>query len=262
MYQDPGFGEQLREWRQRRRMSQLDLAAGAELSTRHVSFVETGRSRPSREVVLRLAEVLDLPLRNRNALLLSAGYAPTYPERPFDDSALESARNLVQRILDAHMPFPALAVDRHWQLLAHNPAVAALLADLPSDLLQPPVNVLRLSLHPKGLAPRIANLAEWKRHIVDRLRHQIAESADPVLEQLLDELRRYPAPASKFPTSGEAAIAVPMQLDSPAGRMSFLSTTTVFGTPVEVTLSELAIETFFPADAETAERLRLLSQAL
>ena len=262
MYQDPSFGEQLRDWRQRRRMSQLDLAAEAELSTRHLSFVETGRSKPSREVVLRLAEVLDLPLRNRNAMLLSAGYAPTYPERPFDDSALSSARDVVQRILDAHMPFPALAVDRHWQLLTNNAAVAALLVGIPAELLQPPVNVLRLSLHPQGLAPRIVNLAEWKRHVIDRLRHQIAQSADPVLEQLLEELRGYPAPASKFPASAEAAIAVPMQLDSPVGRLSFLSTTTVFGTPVEVTLAELAIETFFPADSETAERLRLLRQTL
>ena len=262
MYQDPSFGQQLRDWRQQRRMSQLDLAAEAELSTRHLSFVETGRSKPSREVVLRLAEVLHLPLRGRNALLLSAGYAPIYPERPFSDPALGSAREIVQRILDAHMPFPALAVDRHWQLLANNGAVAALLAGIPPELLQPPVNVLRLSLHPEGLAPRIANLAEWKRHILDRLKHQIVESADPVLEQLMEELRGYPAPASKLPGSGEAAIAVPMQLESPVGRLSFLSTTTVFGTPVEVTLSELAIETFFPADPETAERLRLLSQTL
>ena len=262
MYQDLSFGEQLRDWRQRRRMSQLDLAAEAELSTRHLSFVETGRSRPSREVVLRLAEVLDVPLRGRNALLLSAGHAPTYPERPFDDPALTNARELVQRILDAHMPFPALAVDRHWQLLTNNAAVGALMAGASPELLQPPVNVLRLGLHPQGLAPQIVNLAEWKRHILDRLRHQIAESADPVLEELLEELKSYPAPASRSPASGEAMIAVPMQLDSPVGRLSFLSTTTVFGTPVEVTLSELAIETFFPADAETADRLRKLAGTL
>ena len=262
MYQDHSFGEQLREWRQRRRLSQLDLAAEADLSTRHLSFVETGRSKPSREVVLRLAKALDLPLRGSNNLLLSAGYAPNYPDRPFEDSALESAREVVQRILDAHMPFPALAVDRHWQLLAHNAAVAALLAGVPADLLQRPVNVLRLSLHPRGLAPRIVNLGEWKRHIIERLKHQIAQSGDPVLEQLAIELRSYPAPASKAPPSADGAIAVPMQLDSPAGRLNFLSTTTVFGTPIEVTLSELAIETFFPADSETAERLQLLVSAL
>lgn len=258
MYQDTTFGDQLREWRQRRRMSQLDLAAEAELSTRHLSFVETGRSRPSRETVLRLAEVLDVPLRGRNSLLLSAGHAPTFPERPFDDSALALARGIVQRILDAHMPFPALAVDRHWQMLASNAAVVALIGGVAPELIEPPVNVLRLSLHPGGLAPRIANLSEWKRHVLDRLRHQIAESADPVLEQLHEELRAYPAPASSGPASGEAAIAVPMLFDTPAGRLSFLSTTTVFGTPVEVTLSELAIETFFPADAETAKKLSQL----
>lgn len=263
MYQDPGFGEQLRDWRQRRRMSQLDLAAEAELSTRHLSFVETGRSKPSRDTVLRLAEALELPLRSRNALLMAAGYAPTYPERPFDDSGLSAARDVVQRILDAHMPFPALTVDRHWHLLAHNAVVPLLMTGAAEHLLRPPVNVLRLSLHPDGLATRIANLAEWKHHILDRLRHQIAESGDSALEALAEELRTYPAPASKTPARrGETSIAVPLIVESPAGRLSFLSTTTVFGTPVEVTLSELAIETFFPADAETAERLRQLAAAL
>lgn len=264
MYQDLSFGEQLRAWRQRRRMSQLDLAAAAELSTRHLSFVETGRANPSREMVLRLSETLELPLRSRNELLVAAGHAPTYPERPFDDAALGQARDVVQRILDAHMPFPALAVDRHWQLVAHNAAVPPLMAGASPELLERPINVLRLSLHPQGVAPRITNLAEWKRHILDRLRHQIAQSGDPVLENMLDELRAYPAPASKtpVPASGGVPIAVPMTLDSPAGRLSFLSTTTVFGTPVEVTLSELAIETFFPADTETAARLRQLADAL
>ena len=262
MNKDPSFGERLREWRQRRRLSQLDLAAEADLSTRHLSFVETGRAKPSREMVQRLCEALDLPLRSRNALLISAGFAPSYPDRPFEDNVLESARAVVQRILDAHMPFPALAVDRHWNLSAHNAAVPMLMAGAAAHLVEPPVNVLRLSLHPKGLAPAIANLAEWKRHILDRLRHQIAQSGDETLEALHDELRAYPAPASKAPAPGaDVPIAVPMLLDSPVGRLSFLSTTTVFGTPVEVTLSELAIESFFPADAETAERLRMLASA-
>ena len=172
MYQDQSFGGQLREWRQRRRMSQLDLAAEAELSTRHLSFVETGRAKPSRDMVLRLSETLELPLRNRNALLIAAGYAPIYPERSFDDSALAAARDVVQRILDAHMPFPALAVDRHWHLIAHNAAVPPLLAGAAPELLEAPSNVLRVSLHPDGVAPRIGNLAEWKRHILERLRHQ------------------------------------------------------------------------------------------
>jgi transcriptional regulator with XRE-family HTH domain len=262
MYQD--FGEQLRDWRHRRRMSQLDLANEAELSTRHLSFVETGRAKPSREMVLRLSQTLELPLRNRNALLIAAGFAPIYPERSFDDSALAGAREVVQRILDAHMPFPALAVDRYWQLIAHNAAVPALMAGAAPELLEPPVNVLRLSLHPRGAASRIGNLAEWKRHILERLHHQVNESGDPVLEELLDELRSYPAPASKSPApaAGDVPIAVPLILDSPVGQLAFLSTTTVFGTPVEVTLSELAIESFFPADAGTAELLRQLASAL
>jgi transcriptional regulator with XRE-family HTH domain len=259
MQHDLGFGEQLREWRQRRRMSQLDLAAEADLSTRHLSFVETGRAKPSREMVQRLSEALELPLRTRNALLIAAGFAPSFPERPFEASP--EARDAVQRILDCHMPFPALAVDRHWHLVASNAAVAALMTGASPELLQPPVNVLRLSLHPEGLAPRIANLAEWKGHILERLRHQAAESGDPVLEELAEELRGYPAPASKAPaaTGPGVSIAVPLVFKSPVGELSFLSTTTLFGTPAEVTLSELAIETFFPADAHTSERLRQLS---
>jgi transcriptional regulator with XRE-family HTH domain len=263
MYQDEQFGDLLRDWRQRRRVSQLTLAAEAELSTRHLSFVETGRSKPSREMVLRLSDALELPLRGRNAMLIAAGFAPSFPERPLDNPSSPEALQLVQRILDAHLPFPALAVDRHWQLVTGNPAAGALMAAVAPHLLESPVNVLRVSLHPEGLAPRIANLADWKRHILGRLRHQIQQSGDEVLEQLASELRAYPAPASKSPpASRDSAIAVPMILDSPFGRLSFISTTTVFGTPVEVTMSELAIETFFPANPETAERLRALSQNL
>ncbi len=261
MFQDLTFGDQLRDWRQRRRMSQLNLAAEADLSTRHLSFVETGRAKPSREMVQKLAEALELPLRGRNALLISAGYAPSYPERPFDSPASAATREAVQRILDCHMPFPALAVDRHWHLVASNAAVVGLMAGAAEELLAPPINVLRLSLHPKGLAPRIANLAEWKRHIIERLRHQAAESGDPALDELAEELRGYPAPASKTPAPAtiDVPIAVPMILESPVGPLSFLSTTTLFGTPAEVTLSELAIESFFPADALTGERLRQLA---
>ena len=261
MFSDLSFGEQLRDWRQRRRMSQLDLAGEAELSTRHLSFVETGRAKPSRDMVVRLSDALELPLRSRNALLVAAGFAPGFPERPFDAAASAQARGAVQRILECHMPFPALAVDRHWHLVAHNAAVAPLMAGAAPHLLEPPVNVLRLSLHPEGLAPAIVNLADWKRHIIERLRHQVAQSGDAVLEALVDELRGYPAPASKSPTpAGQGVpIAVPMVLASPVGELRFLSTTTVFGTPVEVTLSELAIETFFPADEATGERLRQLA---
>ena len=263
MYSDLKFGEQLRDWRRRRRLSQLDLAAEADLSTRHLSFVETGRAKPSREMVLRLSDALELPLRSRNELLIAAGYAPSFPERSLNDAAEAEARVVVQRVLDAHMPFPALAVDRHWQLIMHNDAVGALMAGAAPHLLERPMNVLRLSLHPEGLARQIDNLAEWKRHVLERLRHQIGQSGDPVLERLIEELRSYPAPASKMPSTGDGAlIAVPLILNSPLGKLSFISTTTVFGTPVEVTLSELAIESFFAADEETAARLMTLAGAL
>ena len=263
MYSDLKFGPRLREWRQRRRLSQLELAAEAELSTRHLSFVETGRAKPSRDMVVKLSDALELPLRSRNELLVAAGYAPGFPERTVDEESEADIRAVVQRVLDAHMPFPALAVDRHWNLIIHNAAVGALLAGVAAHLLERPVNVLRLSLHPEGLAGRIANLAEWKRHILERLRHQFNQSGDPVLETLIGELRSYPAPASRLPsTSDKASIAVPMILNSPVGQLSFISTTTVFGTPIEVTLSEIAIESFFPADDETADRLRRMAGAL
>ncbi len=251
------IGAQLRQWRQRRRISQLDLAGEAAISIRHLSFIETGRSKPSRATVMRLADGLDLSLRNRNALLRAAGFAAVYPERTFDDPTLATARETIQRILDCQMPFPSLAVDRHWTLIASNAAVMALLDGVAPALLEPPINVLRLSLHPDGLGGRIVNLAQWKGHVIERLRRQVAHSGDPVLEAMIDELRAYPAPASAGPRDSGSDIAVPLILDTPMGRLSFLSTTTVFGTPVEVTLSEIAIESFLPADTETAARLRL-----
>ena len=186
------FGDQLRLWRQQRHMSQLDLALEAEISARHLSFVETGRSRPSREMVMRLAETLSLPLRGCNALLLAAGFAPAYRERPLDDPALGAARDAVQRILDGHMPYPALAVDRHWNLVAHNAVVPLMFDGVAPDLLAPPSNVLRVSLHPDGLAPRITNLAEFSGHVLSRLRRQAAAAGDPALVALHEEydLRR------------------------------------------------------------------------
>lgn len=255
------FGEHLRAWRLRRRMSQLDLAGEADISTRHLSFVETGRSVPSREMVLRLAERLDVPLRERNALLVAAGYAPMYRERPLDDPALAAAREAVQLILKSHEPYPALAVDRHWHLLAHNAVVPRLLAGADPALLQPPVNVLRLSLHPQGLAPRIANLGQWRHHLLERLRQQIHATDDPRLRALEQELRAYPAGAGAEATRLEGellGIAVPLRLRTPAGVLDLISTTTIFGSPVDVTLQELALETFFPANPCTAEALRSL----
>jgi len=257
------IGDHLRAWRQRRRMSQLDLASEAEISTRHLSFVESGRSQPSRDMVLHLAERLDIPLRDRNVLLVSAGFAPIFPERQLEDPQLRSARRAVELVLRGHEPYPALAVDRHWQLVAANSALERLLGGTAPSLLVPPINVLRLSLHPEGLAPRIANLAQWRQHLLERLRRQLDVSADPVLADLLDELRSYPAPASGGrPPDGSGdfgGVVIPFRLVSEGGVLSFFSTTTVFGTPLEITLSELALEAFFPADPTTAERLGRLA---
>jgi transcriptional regulator with XRE-family HTH domain len=255
------FGEHLRHWRQHRRLSQLDLAQEAEISTRHLSFVETGRSVPSREMVLRLSERLDIPLRERNALLVAAGYAPMYRERPLSDPALGAARQAVELILKSHEPFPALALDRHWNLLAANAALPHLLEGVDAELLAPPVNVLRLSLHPKGLASKIANLAQWRDHLFERLRQQVASTGDPVLADLLEELRGYPMPpgASDLHLEGEhLGVVMPFHYRTDHGVLSFISTTTIFGTPIDVTLQELMLETFFPADAFTGEVLRKL----
>jgi transcriptional regulator with XRE-family HTH domain len=252
-------GDLLREWRQRRRLSQLDLALEAEISTRHLSFMETGRSRPSRAMVLNLAERLDVPLRDRNILLHAAGYASVFPERPLDDPALQVARQAIDQVLAGHEPYPALAVDRHWTLIAANTASRRLMADVDAALLRPPINVLRLSLHPAGLAPRTENLGEWRAHLLERLRRQIEISGDPVLIRLLRELREYPAPAEDGGDVDTASVVVPFKLVTDAGVLAFFSTTTVFGTPVDITLSELALEAFYPADAATGEVLRRLA---
>jgi transcriptional regulator with XRE-family HTH domain len=253
------FGEQLRAWRRRRRMSQLDLACEAEISTRHLSFVETGRSAPSREMVLRLAESLEAPPRETNLLLTAAGFAPSFPERGLDHPAMAAARQAIELLLAAHAPFPALAVDRHWNLISANAGVTALMSADDPSLLQPPINVLRLSLHPDGLGGRIVNYGEWRAHTLERLAGQVRVSADPVLSALHDELVALPWPAGASPAMGHAdygGIAVPFQIRSGAGVLSFFSTTTVFGTPVDVTLSEIAIETFLPADEATTRVLR------
>ncbi|WP_246683903.1 helix-turn-helix domain-containing protein [Labrys sp. KNU-23] len=239
-------------------MSQLDFALEAEISQRHLSFMESGRSKPSREMVLHLAERLEVPLRERNALLLAAGYAPVFQERGLDDPALAPAREAIDLVIGGHEPYPALAVDRHWTLVAANKAIAPLLVGVSDKrLLEPPVNVLRLSLHPEGLAPHTANLPEWRDHLLDRLRQQIAISGDEILARLLDELSAYPVPASRGkPRADLGGIVVPFELRTPQGLMCFFSTTTVFGTPVDITLSELALECFYPANAETTEILK------
>jgi transcriptional regulator with XRE-family HTH domain len=250
------FGDLLREWRERRHVSQLALACDAQISTKHLSFLETGRSSPSREMVLRLSRVLAIPLRERNGLLYAAGFAPVYPERSLDDPALAAARRAVDLVLRAHEPYPALAVDRGWNLVTANEAVPPLLEGASRHLLAAPINVLRLGLHPEGLAPRIRNLAQWRGHLLERLERQIEATADQGLRDLLEELRRYPAPADdRAPVEESNAIAVPLELATERGTLSLISTTTIFGTPVDITLSELAVEAFFPADERSAELL-------
>jgi len=258
----PPVGALIREWRERRRLSQLDLACDAGVSTRHLSFLETGRARPSREMLLHLAEELKVPLRGRNALLLAAGFAPAYAERGLDDPELVGVRRAIDLVLAGHEPFPALVVDRGWRMLAANRAVAPLLAGVAPALLEPPVNVLRLSLHPDGLGPRIANFAQWRAHVLERLASQVEATADAELRALAEELAAYPAPANEDAAAALdlGGVAVPLQLRmQDLGELSFFSTTTVFGTPLDITLSELALETFLPADAHTAETLRRLA---
>ncbi|HEX3397940.1 MAG TPA: helix-turn-helix transcriptional regulator [Steroidobacteraceae bacterium] len=252
-------GTYLREWRQRRRLSQLDFALQAEISQRHLSFMESGRATPSRDMLLRLAEHLGVPLRERNTWLLAAGYAPVFQERKLDSPALHEARQAIDMLLKSTEPFPALVVDRGWNLVAANAAVQPLMA-LVADgaLLEPPINVMRLSLHPGGLASRVANLAEWRGHVLDRLFRQITLTNDRTLLPLLEELRGYAAGESQAPPPppDHGNVFVPFQLQTERGLLSFFSTATVFGTAVDITLAELTLESFFPANPETAAALR------
>ncbi len=249
---EPAFGVLLREWRTRRRVSQLDLALEAGVSARHVSFVETGRAQPSRDMVLRLAEQLDVPLRERNPLLLAAGYAPDYAARSLDDGEMAPVRAALDVVLRGYEPFPALAVDRGWHLVAANAGVALLTAGAPADLLEPPVNVLRLSLHPRGLAPRIRNLAQWRGCVLARLAREVAVTGDADLAALHRELGDYPGGIAPAPRYG---LAVPLRVEAGGQVLSFLSTVTTFGTAVDVTLAELSVEAFLPADEATAAAL-------
>jgi transcriptional regulator with XRE-family HTH domain len=250
------FGVLLRQWRERRRLSQLELSLTAAVSTRHLSFVETGRSAPSRELVLQLAEHLDIPLRERNRLLLAAGYAPVFGETPLDAPRMAAVREAVGQVLAGHEPYPAAVVDRGWNLVDANRSLALLTDLVDPRLLAPPANVLRASLHPDGLAPHIANLAEWRAHLLARLRRQVDLTADPDLEALLAELRGYPGgpelPA--LPAAGE--IVIPLRLRAGGSELAFLSTIAAFGTPLDVTVAELSIESFYPADPATAAALR------
>lgn len=256
------FGPRLRDWRLRRRLSQLDLALDADISARHLSFLETGRSRPSRDMVIRLAERLQVPLRERNALLIAAGHAPAYGERRLGDPENAAIRAAVEAVLKGHEPYPALAVDRYWTMVAANAAVSPLIEGADPDLLRPPVNVLRLSLHPKGVAPRILNLAEWRDHVMVRLADEAERTGDGALIALIEELKGYPVPPSSAPRQKLAAppVVLPLRLAVGERVLNLVTTTTVFGTPLDVTVSEIAIESFFPADPETAAILGGLSR--
>jgi transcriptional regulator with XRE-family HTH domain len=256
-------GDLLRDWRQRRHLSQLDLALDAEVSTRHLSFVETGRARPSRDLVLHLAEQLEVPLRERNALLLAAGYAPVYRETALDHPEMTAARAALDRILASHEPFPAIAVDRGWSIVSANrPALSLMTAGVSADLLEPPVNALRVTLHPRGLAPRILNFGEWSEHLMARLHRQVLASGDPQLAALEAELQAYPGVRGE-PTSyieAQPQLYVPLVLEGPdGGELRFFSTIATFGTALDITLSELAVESFFPADEVTGATLRAMA---
>jgi transcriptional regulator with XRE-family HTH domain len=249
------IGGLLRLWRERRRLTQLDLASKAEISARHLSFMETGRSRPSSTMILRLAEQLDLPLRERNALLLSGGFAPAYPVNELASPPMAAVNEAIERVLAAHSPLPAVVVDAGWDLIAANDAISIFTDGAAAELLEPPVNVLRLSLHPLGLAPRILNLREWRGHLLSRLAREIEATADRALIELYQELAGYPVPDGPV-YEDTRAILVPMQFQRRDRTLSFLSTTTIFGTPRDVTLAELAIEAFYPADEPTSAFFR------
>jgi len=255
-------GQLLREWRERRRLTQLELALDAGISSRHLSFVETGRSKPGRELLLKILRRLDVPFREQNRVLLAAGHAPAFPERPLDAPELEPVRQAIDVILSRHDPYPGLAIDRHWNLVAANSTLTALTAGLEIDpgLLGPPANILRAGLHPRGLAPYLANPEDWLGHFRDRVEHQAAATGDAELAALLEEISSYPIPERVPPADGSADMLGPLRVRDPRdGReLSFFGMFAIFDTPFEVTASELAMELFFPADRATAEMLRTL----
>ncbi|WP_066367577.1 helix-turn-helix domain-containing protein [Herbidospora mongoliensis] len=243
-------GELLRHWRHRRGLSQLDLAIAADVSARHVSLVETGKSTPSADMILRLADQLDVPLRERNRLLLAAGFAPRYAERPLNREALAAAWEAIERVLHAHEPYPALVIDRGWNILMTNRAIDPFLAEVSPDLLVPPINMVRLGLHPRGLAPHIVNLAQVRSRLRIRIGRQLAAAPEPGLTALYEELLALGSEGVDDPIESE--IAIPMVFHFGGRELRLFSTTTTFGTPMDITLDEIAIESYYPTDAETA----------
>ncbi|KOG42976.1 helix-turn-helix domain-containing protein [Streptomyces resistomycificus] len=259
---DQGVGPLLRAWREQRRVTQLELALRADSSARHISFVETGRARPSEEMVLRLAEHLDVPVRERNALLLAAGYAPRYPETPLDDPALGALREGMERLIQGYEPYPALVVDAMYDVVAANRGVLLLLDGVPESLLAPPLNAMRLTLHPDGLAPRIRNLREWRGHLLAQMERQIALRRSKPLRALYEEVAAYPvpeeSPAGREPAEPVPYFALPMRIEHEGRTLSFISSISTFNTPMDVTVAELAIETLLPADPATVKYLHSL----
>ncbi|MFJ7204930.1 helix-turn-helix domain-containing protein [Streptomyces sp. NPDC098789] len=258
-------GPLLRSWRERRGISQLELAGRADSSARHISFVETGRSRPSEEMVVRLAERLDVPVRDRNALLLAAGYAPRYPHTPLDAPQMAALREGLERLLAAYEPYPALVVDGTYTVVAANRGIAVLLDGLPEHLLAPPLNAMRITLHPEGLAPRIQNLTEWRGHLLAQMERQVALARSEQLRALYEEVAAYPVEGHSDPMGPTYAadpaaspLALPLRIVHEGQLLSFVSTIATFNTPMDVTVAELAIETLLPADPATAKYLRSL----
>ncbi len=256
------FGDLLRDWRRRRRLSQLDLACDAEISTKYLSALETGHAAPSRETVLLLADRMNITIRERNVLLAAAGFVPLYRERRLSDPAMAGARQGLDAILTGHEPNPAVALDQRWMIVASNKAMDHLIAGVDPLLLRPPLNFLRLMLHPAGLAPRIINLRDWREHTMSRLRRQIEIAGDMVVNDLLEEIRDYPLPRGAPPpprTTPHEEVAVPFRLVTIDGELSFVTTTTVFAAPTDVTLSEIMIDAFFPIDPGTVEIMRKMA---
>lgn len=251
----PNAGDLLRHWRRRRRMTQLDLSLRADVSARHLSFLENGRSTPSRDMLLRLAEHLDVPLRERNDMLTAAGYAPSYGETYFGAADMRAVRDAIDRVLASHEPYPAVVVDRWWNLVAANRSIALLTEGIAPALLEPPMNVMRASLHPDGLAPRIRNRGQWRVHLLTRLERQVDRTGDPELVRLLDELRGYDRGSPLDVGHPYNALVVPLRVSSSAGDLDLLSTIATFGTAVDITVADLSIESFFPADQATRARL-------
>jgi transcriptional regulator with XRE-family HTH domain len=252
-------GQLLREWRERRRLSQLELSIQADISTRHLSFVETGRSRPTPEMIVRLTEHLEVPLRERNQLLLAGGYAPAYPQHGMDEPELESVRDALRLVLRGHEPYPAVVINRWWDLVEGNSALGVLVAGCAPELLQPPVNVLRLSLHPDGMASRIVNLGQWRTHLLEQLHRRAAQTGDRRLYELEDELRGYPG-GEPEPAAAPTDVVLPLRLRIGDRELSLFSIEARVGTATDVTVEELSIETFYPADPETASALRALAK--